>query len=149
MSDKPSLAERLLAKKRAEAQPAAAPTLTKLAPANPQPEAKPPKEKKPTTLFSCGHSGNLPPNCPACREKIAVARRERRHARKAAKKAQEPAPQNLEQRLPDGSRFNVVWDFAAVLWRGTLTLTDGTVFEGEASGVFRLLKNLDAMYRAR
>jgi hypothetical protein len=51
-----------------------------------------------------------------------------------------------KSRLPDGSRFNVVYDATAARWSGTLTV-GGQVFESDAGGVFKLLVKLDTKYR--
>jgi hypothetical protein len=53
-------------------------------------------------------------------------------------------------RLPDKSRFNVVYDAAKEQWFGTLeiVLPDRVkVFEAVASGEFKLLTCLDTQYR--
>ena len=66
------------------------------------------------------------------------------------------APQsdpNDAQRLPDGSKFDVLYDAVMVDWCGTLTVpafTGGVplIFAASAPSVFGLLKRLDAKYRA-
>jgi hypothetical protein len=66
-----------------------------------------------------------------------------------------PPPKNPEKRgnhylkgrLPDGASFAVAYDATAERWQGTLTIGT-TVFQGETSGVFRLLEQLDKEYRA-
>jgi hypothetical protein len=50
-------------------------------------------------------------------------------------------------RLPDGAEFAAKYDEAAKKWRGKLVI-GGAVFDGAESGIFRLLINLDAAYRA-
>ncbi len=49
-------------------------------------------------------------------------------------------------RLPDGSMFSVVYHENVMQWHGILIIGDKE-YKGCASGVFRLLANLDAMYR--
>jgi hypothetical protein len=94
--------------------------------------------------------------CPACRQQAHEARREQEQAagrlRRAAKARQQrqTAPQPGEQaqgRLPDGSRFAVVYDAGKEEWSGTLTVGAET-FTASASGVFKLLSKLDRLYRA-
>jgi hypothetical protein len=50
--------------------------------------------------------------------------------------------------LPDGSRFDVVYDASAPTWSGTLTVPAAGTFTASASAVFKLLSKLDAQYRA-
>jgi hypothetical protein len=50
-------------------------------------------------------------------------------------------------RLPDGAEFTAKYDAKAKRWTGKLTIGDA-VFDSSASGVFRLMINLDAAYRA-
>lgn len=53
-------------------------------------------------------------------------------------------------RLPHGSRFDVAYDADTQTWTGTLTLVSVSppqVFTATEGGVFRLLSNLDALYR--
>ena len=54
----------------------------------------------------------------------------------------------MKSRLPDGATFAATYDAATTTWAGTLAV-DGRVFEAAAGGVFRLLKVLDALFRAR
>ena len=49
-------------------------------------------------------------------------------------------------RLPDGAKFEVVYDAARTQWSGTLTIGE-KVFTGSAGGVFKLLNRLDRQYR--
>src|SRR5262249_39808288 len=56
------------------------------------------------------------------------------------------------KRLPDKSVFHVQYDAEETKWRGSLTVPsdEGTgtrTFDGESTGVFRLLKLLDRQYR--
>jgi hypothetical protein len=50
-------------------------------------------------------------------------------------------------RLPDGAEFTAKYDAKAKRWTGKLKIGDA-VFDSTASGVFRLMINLDASYRA-
>ena len=49
-------------------------------------------------------------------------------------------------RLPDGAKFEVVYDAAQTQWTGTLTIGE-KVFTGSAGGLFKLLNRLDRQYR--
>src|SRR5205823_1696345 len=91
--------------------------------------------------------------CPACREQkeqeVQEAARQRRQE-KAEAQGQKPQPTPRQpkpppQRLPDGARFNVVYDAAKQEWSGTLTI-GADVFTASASGVFKLLTHLDRLY---
>ncbi len=64
-------------------------------------------------------------------------------------KKQEPRPkrEQHEYRLPNGSRFEFVYDAAAKTWSGRM-IVGAQVFEGTWSGVRRLWDKLDAQYRA-
>ena len=102
-------------------------------------------------------------DCPECRRK---AHEERTRAEMEAARLRRLAlPPGLEagrrrggpgtqaDRLPHGSRFDVAYDAAAARWSGTLTVPAATgaepaVFSAWGSGVFRLLRILDDMYRA-
>jgi hypothetical protein len=48
--------------------------------------------------------------------------------------------------LPDGSKFEVVYDANETRWNGTLTVGD-KVFTGSAGNLFKLLNRLDQQYR--
>ena len=54
-----------------------------------------------------------------------------------------------DQRRPpaDGAKIDIAYNGAIKAWHGTLTI-DGKVFEGSASGVFKLLCALDRDFRA-
>jgi hypothetical protein len=91
-------------------------------------------------------------DCPACREKAhqeraaaeSKAARERRRAR---------AAEAMKDRLPHGSRFDVVWDAERGQWSGALTVPaeaqgEPSTFTASASGVFPLLRQLDRLYRS-
>jgi hypothetical protein len=110
------------------------------------------KGKKPETVeadansvvtFACGHKIGVKHaqkrNCDGCCRKNQAARRTRYSANKRDKVA--------PSRLPDNSSFAVVYDAANTRWCGTLTI-NGVAYEGEHSGVFKLLAALDRMYRA-
>lgn len=94
--------------------------------------------------------------CKACREQIRLAEEVATQARRvekqqrAAERAQavkslKPAEGHSE-RLPDGSKFEVVYDAARKQWSGTLTI-GGQVFTDSSGGVFKLLHRLDRQYR--
>jgi hypothetical protein len=95
--------------------------------------------------------------CKACREKKRLEEEEALKTRRAEKqqRAAEAAksqpkkrpPSDSTARLPNGAKFEVVYDATKVQWSGTLTIGD-KVFTGSASGVFTLLNRLDRQYRA-
>ncbi|MFO0881814.1 MAG: hypothetical protein U0840_31340, partial [Gemmataceae bacterium] len=85
----------------------------------------------------------------------AQLRKAQKEQRKAgeAQKAKDKAPGSPQtNRLPAGSRFEVTYDATGQQWSGSLTVpTSGgslATFTGSASGVFRLLGDLDKQYRA-
>ncbi len=94
--------------------------------------------------------------CRACREKkrleeeqlLAERRAEKqKRAAEAAKTGQtKRANRRSPERLPDGSKFEVIYDAAKVMWNGTLTIGEQS-FTGSASGLFPLLSKLDRQYR--
>ncbi len=91
-------------------------------------------------------------DCPECRQQAHEARtvaeqaaaRERRAGR-AKQEAQ------VKDRLPHGARFDVIYDAQAERWTGTLTVptagAEPAVFTASAGGVFRLLRELDRVFR--
>lgn len=92
--------------------------------------------------------------CRACRERKrleeeAAARlrqaEKQKRAAEAARAPKKPASDVME-RLPDGSKFEVVYDASRTQWTGTLTIGERT-FTGAAGGVFKLLNRLDRQYR--
>lgn len=97
--------------------------------------------------------------CRACREKTrlveeaaALARKAEKQQRakeaamaQAQKQQQKPAGEN-PGRLPDGAKYDVVYDAARTQWTGTLTVGD-KVFTGSAGGLFTLLSKLDRQFR--
>ena len=94
-------------------------------------------------------------DCPECRQKAHEERT--RSAMEAARlrrreKAQELA--RAKDRLPHGSRFtDLAWDAEKGVWTGTLTIpgsqpaSEAASFTASATGVFRLLRILDDLYR--
>jgi hypothetical protein len=97
--------------------------------------------------------------CRACRERrrleeeealrVKKAEKQQRVAAQAAAAAERPGKQParaVQERLPDGSRFEVVYDATRAQWAGTLTI-GGTVFSSSASALFTLLTRLDRQYR--
>jgi len=97
-----------------------------------------PKKAEPL-LYACGHPAKhkVSPNqlCPPCTQ-----------AHRNAKFAKKAAAMNAKTRLPDGARFNVSYCAATQSWSGHLEIPECPLFEGSASGVFRLLQNLDGQY---
>lgn len=102
-------------------------------------------------------------DCKACRaikqqqEQEAAASRRAEKEKRKMEAAQDPAAGDKASspqrgRLPDGSRFEVVYDAAREQWSGTLTVPtpEGApaVFTGSGSGLFPLLSSLDKKYRA-
>lgn len=98
--------------------------------------------------------------CKACRERKyqeeqeAIKVRQAQKQQRAAAATQATPPPNPQkkqaevrpERLPDGSKFAVVYDATGMQWTGTLTI--GTsVFTGSAGGLFKLLNLLDLQYR--
>jgi hypothetical protein len=80
--------------------------------------------------------------CQACR-----AQRQQEEQQAAQQRRQERRRgRTLPERLPDRSRFEVVYDAATQSWSGTLTVGTDT-FTDTAGGVFRLLELLDRQYR--
>jgi hypothetical protein len=93
--------------------------------------------------------------CRACRERKRLEEEEALRLRKAQKleraekAAMSPAPKKLpanQERLPDGSKFEAVYDATRTQWVGTLTV-GAAVFKDSAGGVFKLLTRLDEQYR--
>lgn len=137
-------------------------------PTQPVPEPQPTYQVKPAAgkkdnsppaerwYFACGHyvtkAGVAHDSCRKC---INTARKaesaEVRVAKDLARGARR-ADNRSAPRLPDKSEFYVWYDAKTETWSGTLTVSmcadGGIVFDGEASGVFKLLQQLDAQYRA-
>lgn len=96
--------------------------------------------------------------CKACRERKRLEEEEAIRMRKAEKaqraeeavkasRAQQAKPVvHYAERLPDGAKFEVVYDASRTQWSGTLTIGE-KVFTGSAGGVFKLLNRLDRQYR--
>lgn len=96
--------------------------------------------------------------CKACRERkrleeeeaIKMKRAEKQQRAAEAAKAVRPEKEkpagDHAVRLPDGSKFEVVYDATQAKWTGTLTVED-RVFSDSAGGVFKLLTRLDRQYR--
>jgi hypothetical protein len=108
----------------------------------------------PTLTYSCGHQKLIEKItarvCPACNDAaLAQARKAKKERNIANRAAKTPgAPKHTEGRLPDGADFRVIYDANTQTWTGTLTIDGMEPFMDTASGVFRLLSNLDAQYRA-
>jgi hypothetical protein len=95
-------------------------------------------------------------DCKACREKRQqeqLEALERKRAEKEQRKSQqvERGLRPGKDRLPDGSRFEVVYDAAMSQWKGTLTVPSPggapITFSGARSALFKLLAKLDEQYR--
>jgi len=95
--------------------------------------------------------------CKACRERKRLEVEEAIKVRKAEKKQRAEAfkaeqsrqgklPGHYPERLPDGAKFEVVYDTTRTQWSGTLTIGE-SVFTGSAGDVFKLLNRLDRQYR--
>jgi hypothetical protein len=96
--------------------------------------------------------------CRACRERKRIEEEEAAKVRRAEKEqrakeaaAAGPSPRKkpfgeATARLPDGAKFEVVYEATQTRWTGTLTIGD-KVFTDSASGVFHLLRKLDRKYR--
>jgi hypothetical protein len=99
--------------------------------------------------------------CRACREKkrleeeeaLKVRREQKQQA--AAQRAEETArvgqlqkkkPSHTSGRLPDGAKFEVIYDAGKTKWSGTLTIGD-KVFTATYGALFTLLNRLDQQYR--
>jgi hypothetical protein len=81
--------------------------------------------------------------CTACREKKRAEEVKAQAANRSEKR--QPSPRDMA-RLPDGAKFDVVYDATRTEWTGTLTV-GGQVFTGVASGVLKLLRQLDRKYQ--
>jgi hypothetical protein len=130
------------ARRARQAKAPAAPPATPV-PAPKAAEAKPVKPPAPKLRHCCGHEqtvANITARpCPQCMRRARLERGRRQAQRHA-------------QRLPDGARFVVAYDAATQTWTGTLELmvpgqADAQRFEGSASGVFHLLRDLDQQFR--
>ncbi len=96
--------------------------------------------------------------CRACRERKRLEEEEATRVRQAEKqqRAKEAAMAGASQRkkpageaperLPNGAKFEVVYDASQTRWAGTLTIGE-KVFTDSAGGVFKLLNRLDRQYR--
>lgn len=96
--------------------------------------------------------------CAACRQQAQeqrVAQEENakqekaRKATEATKKQDKAVPQEKPpsgRRLPHGSNFNVTYDATKMEWSGSLTVPNTAAFTAAASGINRLLKELDDQY---
>lgn len=145
-----SRTERMRAALAAKLAPATTPPIGGSGTAPP----KTPKPEKPApgpqVVFKCGckvavkYMENTP--CPGCVRANRVKRNaEKRAAREAKAVATNPVPD--AGRLPDGSRFTLEpYDGVNQRWTGSLEV-GGVVFTASESGVFKLLRQLDVLYR--
>jgi hypothetical protein len=81
--------------------------------------------------------------CKACR----AARQQALEAEQARRPVERFQRHRLKGRLPDGAVFHVRYAAATETWSGTLTVGE-QVLTGTASGVMRLLSQLDDVWRA-
>jgi hypothetical protein len=130
-------------------------------PPAPDPAPKPKRKPAPELSFACGHARKaakvLGQPCPACRDKarsdakkVAKGARKARRAARPPRESAAPADGKAPGRLPHGSEFVVGYDAAGPAWSGTLTVPRGDgrlVFMAGCSGVVKLLRALDGLYR--
>jgi hypothetical protein len=94
--------------------------------------------------YACGHKIGAHylqgTKCPGCV-------RHAQQARRAARSSELASNVGPTHRLPDGAVFTALYDAAQQQWTGTLALSQGPVFEVSRTGVFQLLRSLDAQYR--
>lgn len=106
------------------------------------------KSPKPSVTHACGHARTIKEvegsYCPACikatRQKAIQRKAERRKAQEAK------VGGSQDSRLPDGAVFSVTYSAERTMWGGCLVIGSQN-FQGEASGVFKLLEQLDRKYR--
>jgi hypothetical protein len=112
----------------------------------PQSAAKPTKAPPAVVKHTCGREQPLAAiagtPCLTCLSQ----RRRDRAARKHAKRQVKHPEKVQTPRLPDGAAFTVAYDAATETWTGSLTV-EGHTFTGSASGVFKLLAQLDRQYQ--
>jgi hypothetical protein len=87
--------------------------------------------------------------CKACREQKRLAQEQAINLRKTEKQDRAGPKQSRgapRERLPDGSRFEAVYDASRTQWHGTLTV-GAAVFKDTAGAIFKLLGRLDKQYR--
>jgi hypothetical protein len=151
------MTKRREAKETAASQPSTFAAVEPLPPPPPKKEkvAKAPKPLKAVRqeepldsiiTYTCGHKIQVrhlrDGACQAC---IGAARKKKRRER--AERVIAAQQQGQRGRLPDGSTFEVCYDASKTAWHGILTVPGVGVFDGEASGVRKLLDTLDDMYR--
>jgi hypothetical protein len=124
----------------------------------------PPTVSTETVIVACGHTAVFPlfadkqdkyraerrkklvsKPCAECRQVAAAAEVARQKAQRAERLKKEAAWITMSGRLPDASKFEVVYDATRETWTGVLSVV-GQKFLGEHSGVFGLLRTLDRMY---
>lgn len=139
-------------------------TLDELIPDKPTPKEKKAKQPNPSqkpettqeqVTFRCGHrvgvgyfQGRDCTDCQNERNRKKAIKKRVLYEKYMAKKGDVKSAH--DQRLPDGSVFRVVYDAGSKAWSGLLNVPQGgssTDFRGTASGVFRLLQDLDNQYR--
>jgi hypothetical protein len=143
-------------RRRKEGTPLPPPAPVSQTPPPPKKAEKPVKvECAPSIILTqrCGHKIGAAyiqgANCPAC----AAASKKAKAARRAeSRKAKNPETArgsrvHVEERLPDNAVFTVRYEAATRTWAGTLTIPGCPIFDGAATGVFKLLILLDRQYR--
>lgn len=99
------------------------------------------------SAFRCGHVVPFDLDCPSCVSRRRVEKKKAGHAKRIDRMGTAIHPANPHGRLPDLSAFAVWYDAAKQTWTGTLEVAGHPPFAASASGVFRLLQELDGMYR--
>jgi hypothetical protein len=97
--------------------------------------------------------------CPACRQKAHAerlakeesARQEKERKQKERTEVQDKTQsqdksQTGARRLPHGATFHVAYDATKMEWSGSLRVPDKGEFQAAATGVFKLLQQLDQQY---
>lgn len=119
-----------------------------LAVTSPKPETmtRPEKDDLPKLLvvFSCGHTVPVSEfskrKCDGCKNKDQKAKAEKRRGKKPRVERKDSG------RLPNGASFVVNYMASHTKWYGVLKIGN-QIFEGDASGLFKLLTSLDEQYR--
>jgi hypothetical protein len=146
-------------RKPADAPAAPAPAVPEPAPAPdpaPAPKARTQKQEEPpgsVITYGCGHKIGVRylqgGTCPAC---VKRRRRERGPGREGRRLQKEQRREDAG-RLPDGSRFEAVYDAGTKSWTGTLAFAgpggEPVTLIDTAGGVMKLLRALDGQYRGR
>jgi hypothetical protein len=132
-----------------EIDPAAPTAVAPMKVLNPPEPIKPAKKPRgPAVKYRCGHETAAAhfagQDCPACRNE---QRRQKNAKRRAELESAPRADKYAADRLPDGARFHVAYDATAERWSGVLSIPGCGDIRSSASGVFRLLRDLDQAFR--